>query len=116
MKSVFDACCNTQQSVDAVRGQPTTTSVTQTTATTTYAATGETQQVDKPPRHGQGMANLLTKVEEKVPMVAPITSTMRGAIQTGGTGGGGVSAPVGPQFDRLNSNVITGRGEVSDPL
>ena len=73
-------------------------------ATTASTATyGTTSNV--PPRHGQGVSNLLTKVEEKVPMVAPLTSSIRSAIPN--------ATPLAPQVGKLDSNVIAGQGEAS---
>jgi len=50
------------------------------------------------------VTNLLMKVEEKVPMVAPFTGTVRGMVQS--------ISQNAPENDRLYPNVITGRGEV----
>ena len=105
MKSMFEACCTTQQPVGGEGQRPVTAPVQTTSPNAVYAQSNVPQQENGLQKAAKPVANLLAKVEEKVPMVAPLASQMRGAITT--------AAVTVPENDRLKPNVVTGQGEVS---
>lgn len=94
MKGVFDACCTAPSQV-----------VGTTTATSPHPGDPAMKQQTGPmQRVGQPVSNMLQKVEQKMPVVAPMAGSLRQFVN---------SAAGLPDIDRLNANVVTGQGEVS---
>jgi len=120
MPSVFDMCCTAPpQSVQANGNAPvaysTTTTSPQQQVTTKTVITPQQQQqqfqMQQQPQAqhlnmGQKMAqpvtNMLSRFEEKVPLLSPFTGTMRDVI----------TRATSPDNERLNFNLVTGVGEV----